>query len=80
MSAVYTNLFINLVDNYNDASRASGSLSGDADDQVSGYDLATMERRFLKHAYGLSSLSTQLKANKPAGVTDEQMDLLLSDC
>ncbi|MFM2377085.1 MAG: hypothetical protein RLZZ165_2182 [Bacteroidota bacterium] len=67
------------MDNYNDASRVSEPISGYADDQVSGYDLATIERRFLKHAYGLSSLSTQLKANKPAGVTDAQIDLLLSD-
>jgi len=32
----------------------------------------------LKHIYGLSSLAEQLKANKPAGVTDEQIDLLIS--
>jgi hypothetical protein len=28
----------------------------------------------LKHSYGLSSLSANLKANKPNGITDAQID------
>jgi len=47
-------------------------------DQVSGYNLATIQQNYLKHIYSASSLRTQLKANKPAGVTDAQIDLLLS--
>ena len=74
ISADYTNLFINLVDNFNDGTGFSGSPN----DQVTGYTLANIESGFLKHVYGLSNLSTILKANKPVGVTDAQIDLLLS--
>ncbi len=30
--------------------------------------------KLLKHAYGLSSLQTTLKANKPSGMTDKHLD------
>ena len=47
-------------------------------DQVSGYTLANIESEMLKHIYGHSSLGDQLKAHKSTGVTDAQIDLLIS--
>ena len=47
-------------------------------DQVNGYTLPIIEQKMLKHSYGLWSIGVQLKNNKPAGVTDAQIDLLLS--
>ena len=47
-------------------------------DSVTGYTLAGIESNFLKHAYGQGSLTDQLKNNKPAGVTDAQIDLLMN--
>ena len=70
----YTSLYINIVDDIND----SAIFFGTPDDQVAGYSLPNIEQRMLKHCYGLSSLAKQLKNNKPAGVTDNQIDLLLS--
>jgi hypothetical protein len=46
-------------------------------DNVSGYTIVGIESTFLKHVYGLSSLRSQLKANKPASVTDAQIDQLI---
>ena len=75
----YTNLFINLVDRTNEFNQNyPGWGINIINDQVAGYDLASIEQNILKHSYGLSSLNTQLKSNKPAGVTDAQIDLLLS--
>jgi hypothetical protein len=31
-----------------------------------------------KHSYGLTSLATNLKNNKPSGVINSQIDLLIS--
>jgi hypothetical protein len=70
----YTTLFINLVENFNE----SLIYFNRPDDQVSGYTLSNIENVFLKHCYGLNSLKTNLKANKPTGVTDAQIDLLLN--
>ncbi len=47
-------------------------------DAVSGYTLAYIESNILKHSYGLSSLTSRLKSNKPTGVTDKQLDILLA--
>lgn len=77
VSERYTSLFINLVDDVNDKTVFPG-ITGIPDDQVSGYTLPFIEQNILKHSYGLSSLATQLKNNKPSGVTDPQIDLLLS--
>jgi hypothetical protein len=76
----YTSLFINLIDNFNENGVTTfwGKPNGSVNDNVTGYNLATIESNFLKHCYGLSSLSTQLKANKPSGVTDQQIDNLIS--
>lgn len=78
-SSDYTSLFINLVDNFNELGQSLDSQNiGTVNDQVTGYTLANIETNFLKHCYGLSSLNTQLKANRPAGVSNAQIDLLLS--
>lgn len=69
----YSPLFIDLVDNYDQ----SQDWAGRPVDAVSGYTLATIESTFLKHSYGLTSLSQNLKANKPTGVTDAQIDNLI---
>lgn len=71
----YTPIFIDLIDTFNQSLVYSSSPN----DQVTGYSLSTIESNFLKHVYGLSSLKDQLKKNKPSGVTDTQIDLLLSN-
>lgn len=74
-----TNLYINLIDNHNEFGRNYQFRgTGVVNDQVSGYSLAFIESDLLRHVYGLASLAGQLKANKPTGVTDAQIDLLLS--
>jgi hypothetical protein len=75
VSADYTSLFIDLVDNFNQNTR---NLSW-PNDQITGYTLSVIESGFLKHTYGLSSLSQNLKANKPAGITDAQIDTFVSN-
>lgn len=52
--------------------------SGQINNQVTGYTLATIEAFILHNVYGLGSLSTQLKAHRPPGVTEAQIDQLLS--
>ena len=75
----YTPLYIDIIDNHNEIGIFyPGYGFGNVDDQVSGYSLSFIESEMLKHIYGLSSLSEKLKANKPAGVTDAQIDLLIS--
>lgn len=74
VSTEYTSVYINLIDDIND----SGLFFGTPNDQVTGYTLPEIESDFLKHVYGISSLSTQMKSHKPFGVTDGQIDLLLS--
>lgn len=76
LSSDYTTLFINLIDNENDMT--IWGLSGSPDDRVSNFTLPLIEQKILKHSYGLSSLETQLKDNKPLGVTDDEIHLLLS--
>jgi len=71
-SRSYTPVYIDLIDNYNQGLNGRPII-----DNVSGYTLPQIER-LLKNIYGLSSLSEQLKANKPIGVTDAQIDQLLS--
>lgn len=71
----YTSLFIDIVDNHNQAGRFGGTS---ITDNLQGYRLANIESGFLKHVYGLSSLRERLKANKPLGVTDAQIDELIN--
>ena len=46
-------------------------------DDVKGYNLATIEDNMLHKIFTLQSLREQLKAHKPAGVTDADIDKLL---
>ncbi|MBL7840936.1 MAG: hypothetical protein JNJ75_12385 [Cyclobacteriaceae bacterium] len=78
-SEKYTSIYIDIVDKINQLNvyypdRGTGLV----DDQVSGYTLPGIETEMLKHIYGLSSLAEILKQNKPSGVTDSQIDLLIS--
>ncbi|KAA5534780.1 hypothetical protein F0919_09230 [Taibaiella lutea] len=84
----YTSLFINLIDDFNENGVwfPNVALFGQVNDQVSGYTLQSIESSILKfvartHPSGgpyPNSLSELLKINKPNGVTDAQIDLLLS--
>jgi hypothetical protein len=46
-------------------------------DEISGYNLSSIEG-MLNGIFGLSSLETKLKTNKPSGMTDKQIDLFLN--
>ena len=46
---------------------------------ITGYTLGGIERDFLKHTYGISSLSRELKNHKPAGITDNQIDIFINN-
>ena len=76
LSSDYTSLFINLIDREND--NTIWFFSGTPNDQVSGYSLPFIEQNILKYSYNLSTLGNKLKNNKPVGVTDAQIDLLLN--
>lgn len=79
VTEVYTSLFINLVDNFNELGQSfPGKISGSVDDQVSGYSLSSIQTGHLKNCYSLSNLTSYLKAYKPTGVTNTQIDLLMS--
>ncbi|MEL6133365.1 MAG: hypothetical protein AAFR59_08390 [Bacteroidota bacterium] len=47
-------------------------------DQVRGYTMSNLEKNVVKHSYGMTSLRTALKQNKPTDVTDRQLDVYLS--
>lgn len=74
----YTSLFINLIDDYNENGVNFQGLLGEVNDNLSGYTPKYIEENILSGVYGLSSLKTQLKNNKPSGVTDTQIDELLN--
>ncbi len=76
-SREYSFVFINLCDNFNENIQWGNSSL--PNDQVVGYILAGIESNFLKQVYGQTSLRDQLKNNKPAGVTDAQIDLLMNN-
>ncbi|MGE5316454.1 MAG: hypothetical protein ACM3ME_00555 [Chloroflexota bacterium] len=76
-STDYTTLFINLIDNHNELNNQYGNKLGSVEDLVYNYTLSGIEQKILKHSYGNSSLSTQLKNNKPSNVTDAQIDILM---
>jgi hypothetical protein len=71
-----TNIYINIIDDFND--QVLFQFVGTPDDNVHGYTLSQIESTMLKNIYGLYSLGQQLKANKPAGVTDADIDKLIS--
>ncbi len=72
----FTPVFIDLVDNYNQ--RVGFPANFGPNDNVTNYTLPQIESGFMKHVYGLTSLSRELKNNKPVGVSDLQIDELLS--
>ena len=75
----YTPLYIDIIDNHNQLGEVyAGFPNGTIDDQVSGYTLPFIERNILKHSYGISSLSHELINNLPSGITESQINLLLS--
>ena len=69
----YTNIYINLIDDYNEKFEYNNT-----DDNVKGYTLATIEDEMLHQIFTLKSLEKQLKEHKPAGVTDDDIDKLLT--
>ncbi len=74
----YTPIYIDVIDNHNQLGQAyPGRGTGSVDDQVTGYSLAFIESELLKHIYGLASLEEKLKENKPPGITDDQIHLLM---
>jgi hypothetical protein len=76
---LYTPLFIDFIDNVNQWQFPyQYSLTGSVQDNVTGYTIAGLEDDIIKHIWGLNDLTDKLKENKPAGVTDAQIDQLLS--
>ncbi|MEL6135546.1 MAG: hypothetical protein AAFR59_19480, partial [Bacteroidota bacterium] len=47
-------------------------------DQIRGYTMSNLENNVVKHSYGMTSLRTALKQNKPAGMTDRHIDVYLN--
>lgn len=76
--ANYTPLFIDLADGHNQIGINYGFYTGIVNDNVSGYNLPLVEINILPYIHNLSTLANRLKLNKPAGVTDAQIDELLS--
>ncbi len=57
------------------------SPSGNANypyDEITGYSMGDLEDDVVKYSYGLHSLKNKLKANKPYGVINKEIDLYLS--
>ncbi len=79
IAPTYTTLYIDLIDNFNQNGVLFGWKSGSVNDNVKNYTLAYIEQNILKHAYGLTSLAQKLKQFKPIGVTDQDIDILLSN-
>ena len=75
----YTNLFIDLVDDYNEFNQNFiGQPNGTVNDEVKGYKMSIMEEFMTIDVYNLDDIKSWLKLSKPNGVTDQQIDLLLS--
>ncbi len=79
----YTNLFINLIDDFNEngvnlRAPVTPAILGTVNDPVTGYTMPNLEN-MLTYSRNKSTFATKLKASKPAGVTDAQIDALLSN-
>ena len=92
----YSPIFVDLIDNFNQTNscyfycynpnekrceyRYHPGGSSYSDDRVTGYSLSFIQNHILNHAYGLSSLYTYVKQNKPAGfnVTNSDIDALFA--
>jgi len=75
-SASYTPLFIDLVDNYNQKEQIKPSLVHYINDNITGYTMPELES-YLSTVHNQSALRKELKRNKPAGITDTQIDNFL---
>ncbi len=67
----YTPLFIDLEDSFNQNPTNSSSLPFDG---TSSYDLARIQHLVLSDSYGLTSLRTKLKSERPSGVSEADID------
>jgi len=72
---IYTPLFIDLVDNFNQ--RNHFNYSDYPDDRINQYTMHNLEI-ILYNSYGLTSLKQNLKQHKPYGVTNTAIDNQLS--
>ena len=83
----YSNLFIDLEDTFNQAGGMNYislpnyfSYYGIGhNDPISGYSIAQLQIILCNSSYGLSSLATNLKNNKPSNVTNEMIDTFLQN-
>jgi hypothetical protein len=66
----YSPLFIDLEDTFNQSLTDPDTPN----DPTGGYNLGFIQSNVLPHSYGLTSLRSRLKNQKPAGVTDAQID------
>jgi hypothetical protein len=73
--ANYTSIFIDLVDDYNQATIRGFFVN----DNITGYTLAGIESDFLKHSYGFSSLREELKDHRPIGITNQHIDVFMDN-
>lgn len=83
-SAIRTNknhspIFIDLVDDFNQNIYEHTDINGELyiypNDEVTGYT-STVLNQIVLQSYGVSSLKSKVKSNKPSGVTDKQIDNL----
>jgi hypothetical protein len=83
----YSNLFIDLEDTFNQAGGMNYfSLPNyipyygiGHNDPISGYSMAQLQIILCSSSYGLSSLATNLKNNKPSNVNDAMIDTFLGN-
>lgn len=89
-TSCYTPIFWDLIDDFNQRNGGNGgfcpalsSLTLDYEfegsglypnDVVSGYTIGFIQNNIMSNAYGLSSLSSSLKAHKISGVTNQMID------
>lgn len=89
-SREYTTLFINCIDTFNEAGRVffGSQPTGSVTDMIGGnvhphfstspYTIQDLEGLVIKYAVDLTTTSNSLKAHKPANVTNNMIDLLIS--
>jgi hypothetical protein len=74
-----TPIYIDIVDNHNQLGVPYlGFGVGDVEDVIQDYTLPFIESFMLRNIYGHASLSRELKAHKPASVTDAQIDAFIT--
>ncbi len=67
----YTPLFIDIVDNFNQ------QTTNKPDDNVTGYTMGGVEN-MLKSSYNLDDLGTNLTSNRPAAISQNQLNILIN--